>query len=559
MITTQELKAVPLFSTLGDKELEYLKRTVADIEVAPGEYAVHEGESRALIITIEGKLEVIKLIDGVERVIGIRNSGDMFGEVPMVFNTPFVAGLRALEPSRVTRLEVNAYHTLAAAAPEISAKVGTSALDRVQGLQEIAASPTPPELLIIGPRWDPPTHAIRDFLQRNQVSYEWLTPDDPIVDDLKLDCLPSPQYPVVRFQDGTVAVNPTPRDIGTTLGLAIHPSKSAYDVVIVGGGPGGLAAAVYGASEGLNTVLIERESPGGQAGTSSRIENYLGFPVGVSGDELAARALRQARRLGAEIVVTRCVKSIDANRMTVTLDGDEVLQTRAIILALGVTWRRLEIESLERLVGRGVYYGASRSEAPLIQGQDVYLVGAGNSAGQAALFFATHARQVTILCRSDSLANSMSYYLIEQLKAKANVRVELRSGVVAGYGDEHLEAIDVKNDETGLITRRETSALFVFIGAETDTAWLPPEIARDKRGFVITGTGAAQTDNWKSATRDPYLLETSVPGIFAIGDVRSGSVKRVAAGVGEGSMSIAFLHQYLQLAPQPDAGAPTKS
>jgi len=543
MITPPELRSIPLFSNLGDSELEHLAHNVADISLLAGEYAVHEGESRALIVTFEGKLEVTKVVDGVERVIGVRQPGELFGEVPVVLNTPFLASLRALEPSRVLRLEAKEFHILAAAAPEISATVGAAALDRIGGLQDIASQPPPPELLVIGPRWDPACHELREFLQRNQVPFDWLTPDDPAAASLRRPGEES--YPIVRLQDGTVVVTPSIRQIAKAAGLSIAPRHADYDVAVVGGGPAGMAAAVYGASEGLRTILIERKAPGGQAGQSSRIENYLGFPVGVSGDELASRALNQARRFGAEIVVTRSVESVRVDPLEVTLDGGETLSARTIILALGVIWRRLNLESSERLTGRGIYYGASRSEASSTQGQDIYLVGAGNSCGQAALFFANYAKSVTLLCRGDSLAKKMSRYLIDQLSTKSNIRAELRAEVVALHGDDHLEAIDVLNHEEGTTSRRPTAALFAFIGADTDTAWLANDIARDSRGFILTGADVTKTGKWQLG-RDPYLVETSVPGIFAVGDIRAGSVKRVAAGVGEGSIAIAFVHELMQ-------------
>jgi thioredoxin reductase (NADPH) len=553
MITTDELRAIPLFAALDDKELAYLARTAADIQLSPGEYAVHESETRAFFAVVEGKLEVTKIIDGVETVIGVRGPGELFGEVPMVLNTPFLASMRAVEPSRLLRIEPSTYHTLCATAPEISAKVGAAALDRIEGLHDIAAQPPAPELLVVGPNWDPPTGEIRDFLHRNQVPFDWVTPDDPILTDLSIDS-EATHWPLVRLQDGSIVVGPTKVELANAVGLATAPADREYDVVIIGGGPGGLAAAVYGASEGLHTLLLEREAPGGQAGTSSRIENYLGFPVGVSGDELAHRALTQARRLGAEIVVTRAVRSISPDTFDVSLDDDEVLHARAVVLALGVTWRRLELDSIDRFIGRGVFYGASRDEARSTQGQDIYLVGGGNSAGQAALYFANYAKTVTIVVRGASLSDSMSFYLVEQLKRRPNIRCEVRSEIVAVYGTEHLEAIDVADRAANVVTRRETPALFVFIGADTDTGWLPEEIALDRRGFVMTGADARASGRW-SSDRDPYLLETTVPGIFAVGDVRSGSVKRVAAGVGEGSMAIAFVHQYLQIAVLPGAGA----
>jgi thioredoxin reductase (NADPH) len=351
-------------------------------------------------------------------------------------------------------------------------------------------------------------------------------------------------YPVVELRDGTRLVAPTMRVIATVAGLTVAPSRVLYDVVIVGGGPAGLTAAVNGASEGLQTGLIESFAPGGQAGTSTRIENYTGFPFGVSGDDLASRALQQAKRLGAEIVVTRRVEGIDPAELTVRLDRGDVLRTRSIVLAMGVEWRRLELDSVDRLVGSGVYYGAARSDAGLAQGNDVYLIGAGNSAGQAAIFFSSHARSVTLLVRGESLAASMSQYLIEQIATKANIGVETRSEVVAVHGDEQLEAIEVIDRRAGTTSRRDTAALFVLIGADAATGWLPPEIARDEHGFVLTGADAMKAGQW-TADREPFALETSAPGIFAIGDVRSGSVKRVAAAVGEGGIAIAFVHRYL--------------
>ncbi|MGZ4409385.1 MAG: NAD(P)/FAD-dependent oxidoreductase, partial [Gaiellaceae bacterium] len=283
----------------------------------------------------------------------------------------------------------------------------------------------------------------------------------------------------------------------------------------------------------------------GQAGTSSRIENYLGFPQGVSGDELSSRALRQARRLGAEIVVTRAIARIDAATHRIHLDGGDVLQARTIILACGVSWRQIEIEGFERLVGKGVFYGAARSEAANTHGLDVQIIGAGNSAGQAAMFFSAHARSVTILYRGETLEKSMSRYLVEQLATRANIHVEYGAEVVAAHGDASLEAIDVHNAATGETTRLESGGVFIFIGADAETAWLPPEIALDPKGYVLTGHEVSAAGRWR-LDRDPYLLETSVPGIFACGDVRFSPVKRVAAAVGEGSMAIAFVHQYLR-------------
>ena len=340
-------------------------------------------------------------------------------------------------------------------------------------------------------------------------------------------------------------VRPQLRRVAELLGLGTEPALAEYDTVIVGAGPAGLAAAVHSASERLRTIVIEREAPGGQAGASARIENYLGFPSGVSGHELASRALQQARRLGAEILVTRAITRIEPGPRRVHLDGGDVLQARTIILACGVAWRQLSVDGFDRLAGKGVSYGAARSEAPNTHGLDVHIVGAGNSAGQAAMFFSTHAKSVTILYRGESLEKGMARYLVDQIASRPNIRMLFSSEVVAAHGEASLEAIDVRNSETGETTRFESGGLFLFIGADAETAWLPPEIALDPRGFVLTGADLNAAGGWE-LDRDPYLLETSVPGIFAAGDVRLGPVKRVAAAVGEGSMAVAFARQYLR-------------
>jgi thioredoxin reductase (NADPH) len=398
----------------------------------------------------------------------------------------------------------------------------------------------------VGPRSDASCTELRHFLERNQITFLWLTPDAPDAAEHWGGPLPGDgDWPTVRVVDGKTVVRPQLRRVAELLGLGTDAVAAEYDAVIVGAGPAGLAAAVYGASEGLRTIVIEREAPGGQAGTSSRIENYLGFPAGVSGDELASRALQQARRLGAEILVTRLITRIDPATRHVHLDGGDVLRARTIILACGVSWRHLTIDGFDRLAGKGVSYGAARSEAAATHGLDVHIVGAGNSAGQAALFFANHARSVTVLCRGETLEKSMSRYLVDQLATRPNIRTMYRSEVVAAHGEGSLEAVDVRDGATGETTRLTSGGVFVFIGADAETAWLPPEIALDRHGYVLTGTDVRGVGRWE-LERDPYLLETSVPGIFACGDVRLSPVKRVAAAVGEGSMAIAFVHQYLR-------------
>jgi thioredoxin reductase (NADPH) len=545
MLTTEDVATVPLFAELPPATLERLARTSADLRLSAGEFAVSEGGERALYAVLSGHLEVVKLFDGVERILGYRRAGTIFGEVPLALSSPFPAGYRAAEPSRVMQIAVAEYYHLAAAAHEVAAKVGALARERIGGLQSLSAETPVTRVTLVGRDGEAACGRFRHFLARNQISFDWLAPGSADLAAAWPDCpLTGEGRALVRLADGQVLDHPHVRDLARRLGLQTAPRQTEYDVAIVGGGPGGLAAAVYGASEGLRTLVIEREAPGGQAGTSSRIENYLGFPGGISGDELASRALQQAKRLGAEILVTREVAGLDPVRREVTLDGGDIVRARSLILATGVAWRRLPIEGLDRLVGKGVYYGTARSEAGAAHGLDVCLVGAGNSAGQAAIHLATHARQVTLLARCASLEESMSHYLIEQLETKPNIAVELNVEVKAVRGDAHLAEIDVLDSTSGVMRRRNCEGLFIFIGADAETDWLPPEIARDARGYVLTGDELHKAGAWKLA-RDPYLLETSAPGVFACGDVRLSPIKRVAAAVGEGSMAIAFVHRFL--------------
>jgi thioredoxin reductase (NADPH) len=549
VVTADEIGQVDLFADLPSATRDRLSRVVADITLVPGESAVHEGDARALFGVLDGRIEVIRRVDGVESVIGERLPGEVFGEMSIAFGMLYPGGFRAAQPSRVFRIELDDYHALAAEAPAVAERIGVLANNRLggaKGLQARASAPAPFRALVLGHRRDARCAELRRFLDRNQIRFRWLQPD--VAADLDEWSGGQPadvDLPAIRVVNGKTAVQPQLRRVAELLELPTEPAAADYDTVIVGAGPAGLAAAVYGASEGLRTVVIEREAPGGQAGTSSRIENYLGFPSGVSGDELSSRALQQARRLGAEILVTRSITRIDAATQQLHLDGGDVLQTPTIILACGVTWRHLAVDGFERLAGRGIFYGAARSEAANTHGLDIHIVGAGNSAGQAAMFFSAHARSVTILYRGETLARSMSQYLVEQLETRANIRVLYRSEVVAAYGDASLAEIDVRDSVTGETTRSASSGLFIFIGADAETGWLPPEIALDPKGYVLTGLDVRAAGAWE-LDRDPYLLETSVPGIFACGDVRFSPVKRVAAAVGEGSMAIAFVHQYLR-------------
>ncbi|MEH1960723.1 MAG: FAD-dependent oxidoreductase [Nostoc sp.] len=406
---------------------------------------------------------------------------------------------------------------------------------------------------VIGNRWSPFSHQVKDFLARNQIPYKWwdieLEPDAAkLVEYAETDG--RQQLPLVLFADGSRLIQPSNLEIAAKIGLQTQAERPFYDLAIVGGGPAGLAAAVYGASEGLSTVLIEREAPGGQAGTSSRIENYLGFPVGLSGSDLARRGVTQARRFGVEILTPQVVTGVklqDPYRVLQLGDGSEI-SCHALLVATGVSYRWLNVPGAEKLTGAGIYYGAAMTEAIACSNEEVYLVGGANSAGQAAMHFSKYASKVIILVRGESLSSSMSQYLIDQIAATANIKVCTGCSVIEVKGDEHLEEIVIAHALTGQIETVPARSLFIFIGATPKTDWLDGVIQRDAQGFIITGPDLI--DNGKSPPgwrleRSPFLLESSVPGIFAAGDVRYGSIKRVASGVGEGSIAIQFVHRYL--------------
>jgi thioredoxin reductase (NADPH) len=546
MITPELLHSIPLFATLKEEYLEELAASAADMHLVAEEWLVSEGEHPAFYVLISGDIEASKWVGGVLQVLSHYHAGDFFGETALLLGSPAVANLRALNEARVLRLDEAGFHDLMNVSEKIAATILQTMTRRVVRLQEIGAQVSIARTLLIGRPVDLECYDLRQFLNGNQIAYRWIDPDNPNTSHAIPPEAAEGPYPLLVLPDGIVLKNPRRRELADRLGLQTMPTRSVYDVVIVGGGPAGLAAAVYGASEGLETLMIEREAPGGQAGTSSRIENYLGFPTGLSGDDLSARALQQARRFGAEIVVARSVRSLhsEADRHCVDLDADTTVQARTILLATGVAWRTLATPGADALVGRGIYYGAARTEALSVRDKDVYLIGGGNSAGQAAMFFTSYARSVTLLIRAASIEAGMSQYLIDQLGTRENISVHLNTQVIAVHGSTHLEAITVQNAVAGTEERLVTDSLFVFIGADAETDWLPPQIARDSRGYLLTGLDVRTAGNWK-LSRDPYLLETSVPGIFAAGDVRHGSVKRVASGVGEGSMAIAFIHQYL--------------
>ena len=408
-----------------------------------------------------------------------------------------------------------------------------------------------PETKVVGHRWSARSADVREFLGRNQVAYRWYLSDEPEgqrllvaagADDLHL--------PVVISASGEVLVEPTDAELADRVGLDTKPSERFYDLVVVGAGPAGLGAAVYGASEGLRTLLVERTAAGGQAGQSSRIENYLGFPDGVSGAQLTERARRQAIKFGVELVTAREVVGLEANGSARTVrfaDGGSV-DAHAVVLATGVSYRKLTAPGIADLTGRGVFYGSAVSEAPACVGSDVYIVGGANSAGQAAVYFARYARSVTMLVRGASLESSMSYYLVQQIAALPNIKVRTGTEVIEGSGVEHLETLTLRDNASGSTEVVDAQWMFVFIGAEPRTEWLDGVVVRDKGGFVVAGPDLSIDGSlpagW-TADRPPYHLETSVPGVFVVGDARAESAKRVASAVGEGAMAVMLVHRYL--------------
>ncbi|MGC5016140.1 FAD-dependent oxidoreductase [Streptosporangium sp. DT93] len=430
------------------------------------------------------------------------------------------------------------------------------------------------ELRVVGARWSAPSYEVRDFLARNQVPYRWMLADsaegaellaaagspgtataggaDPTAtgaaDETAEGTVPA-RLPLVVTADGTTLVAPAPAELAQAVGLSTAPATDFYDLIVIGGGPGGLGAAVYGASEGLRTVMVEQHASGGQAGQSSRIENYLGFPDGVSGSQLADRARRQALKFGAELLSARTVTSLEVKGQAkvVGFDDGGTIAAHTVILATGVSYRRLGTPGLDDFIGSGCYYGAAMTEAPECRDREVYIVGAANSAGQGAVYLSGYAATVHLIVRGDGLERTMSHYLIEQIAQIPNIEVHLGTEVVAAEGDGHLERITLK-DAAGERTA-DAEWLFVFIGAEPLTDWLGETIERDGRGFILTGpdltAGERRPRNWP-LRREPYHLETNVPGVFAAGDVRAESIKRVASAVGEGAMAVALVHRYLE-------------
>jgi thioredoxin reductase (NADPH) len=548
MITPAELEQLPIFACLDNAERQRLAERAADVRLQEGDWLIREGELPWFFVLMEGRLELTKEIGGRQRQLHeYRTAGEFFGEVPILLGAPSFAAIRAVATSRLARFDSQQLLELIQTSAKCSAVILQTMTDRLQSVQRYAKETPSARVFLVGTQYDTECSDIRRFLSANRIPYEWVDRERepgrvPVCIEQKGG---SPSVVVDRE---FCLESPTVRDVAQALGIRTTPRDQSYDVVIAGAGPAGLAAGVYGASEGLKVLMVERTAAGGQAGTSSRIENYLGFPGGISGDDLSERALKQAARFGAEMAVTRSVERVQPldGGYCVQLDGGQRVSAKVLVLATGVEWRMLEAEGVDRLSGRGVVYGAARNEASNVIGKNVFLVGGGNSAGQAAVFFANYAAEVTMLVRGKGLQLTMSQYLIEQIAGKGNIRIEPFTEVIAVEGEDHLERIVSRmrtplGDET--VQTRPADALFVMIGAVASTDWLPEELERDEKGYICTGRWLK---NWP-LEREPFGLETSMPGIFCAGDVRHNSIKRVSSGVGEGSMAIAFIHQYLAL------------
>jgi thioredoxin reductase (NADPH) len=497
-------------------------------------------------IVISGEIEILDYSGDQPRTIATLRKGEFTGDISHLTGAPAIITAIARGDCEVLEISAEALRHLLNQCPGLSDIILQAFIARRQLLRE---SPDFIGLRVIGSRYSADTFRVRDFLARNRVLFTWtdLETDPQVNQLLKEFGVTAADTPVVACAHMLLLRNPTNQKLADEIGLHQSLERTVYDLLVVGAGPAGLAAAVYGASEGLRTAVVDSVGPGGQAGSSMRIENYLGFPTGLTGAELTDRATLQANKFGAHLSIPTAAARLSFENGYAILDagGSEPISTKCLLIATGAQYRKLDVEGCERFEGTGVYYAATQAEALLCRGCPAIVVGGGNSAGQAAVFLAGHASRVLLLIRGDDLNKNMSSYLVERIEQTSNIELFSNSTIQRMTGNSHLEAIEIVNSGNGKQQRIETPAVFSFIGATPRTDWLPVEIERDAKGFVRTGAAVAQSTHW-SATRAPHLLETSHPGVFAAGDVRSGSVKRVASAVGEGAMSVQFVHEYLK-------------
>ena len=499
-------------------------------------------------IVKSGEVEIVDHSGDKPKTLVVHGKGQFTGDVSHLTGRSSIVSAVARGDCEVDEVSRDALRGALNQCPVLSDIILQAFIARRQLLRE---SPDFIGLRVIGSRYSTDTFRVRDFLAKNRALFKWIDVEtDPEVDQLlKHFGMTEADTPVVALGDGDLLLlrNPSNRQLADAIGIHQSVEEAVYDLVVVGAGPAGLAAAVYAASEGLRTVLLESIAPGGQAGSSMRIENYLGFPTGVTGAELAERAILQANKFGARLSVpTQAVHLGWEKAYAVTrLEAGETVTTKCLLIATGADYRRLDVEGCELFEGKGVYYAATLAEGKMCRGAQVVLVGGGNSAGQAAAFLAQHASKVFLLIRGDDLYKNMSSYLVHRIEQTSNIELLTNTTIRRMSGDGHLGSVEIVNQKTGQDRTVETPAVFSFIGAVPRTDWLPPEIERDARGFIRTGADVAQSPHWTSR-RHPFLLETSRPGVFAAGDVRSGSIKRVASAVGEGSMVVQFVHEFLK-------------
>jgi len=543
-----ELSAVA-FPTLSEEELAEIAECPKLVlrRFRDGERLFETGDADIpLFIVVSGAIEIIDETGDAPKTIVVHHRGQFTGEVG------WLSGARALATG-VARGDTETWAFTQANVRElliVSPKIGDTILSAlIARRQLLRESHEFTGLRVIGSRFSRDTFRIRDFMSRNRLLFTWVDIEEnpDVAKILEHWGLKPEDTPVVAFGSKLVLRNPSNAEIARQIGIKRPLDQTVYDLAVVGGGPSGLAAAVYAASEGLKTVVLERSATGGQAGSSMRIENYLGFPTGLTGAELADRAVVQAHKFGAVLSVPTPVLRLrfDNAYSVLELEGGETITAKSLLIASGAQYRKLAVEGCEAFEGRGVFYAATPSEAQFCRGADVVIVGGGNSAGQAAVFLSEYARKVLLVCRGESLAQSMSTYLVHRIETTPNIDVQTRTEVVGMRGDSQLAEVDLRTAGMESIRTVKTPMLFSFIGATPHTDWLPPEVERDERQFVRTGQTLASSPHWK-IKRQPFLLETSRPGVFAAGDVRSGSVKRVASAVGEGAMAVQFVHEYLK-------------